>query len=75
MNSSSPRSVNRRSFLASGARSAMLVGVAVFAAGQEGKRRRLASDPDCVKLSVCSDCLEFGRCKKPKAQSARVKAR
>lgn len=69
-----PPSINRRSFFASSARSVMLLGFAAFAVCQEGKRRRLRSDPDCIKLSVCSDCIEFGRCTKPKAQSARASA-
>ena len=62
---------NRRGFFISAARSAALLALAVFAAWQETKRRRLAADPNCIKLLSCSDCVEFGRCPKPKAQSAR----
>jgi hypothetical protein len=64
------RSMNRRGFFVTAARSGALLALATFAAWQESKRRRLANDPNCIKVSVCSDCLEFGRCTKPKAQSA-----
>jgi hypothetical protein len=71
MNSFPDRPTNRRAFFITSARSAALLALATFAAWQETKRRRLANDPNCIKLSVCSDCVEFGRCAKPKAQSAR----
>ena len=71
MNSLSPCSRNRRGFFITAARSAALLTLTIFAAWQETKRRRLANDPNCLKLSVCSDCIEFGRCTKPKAQTAR----
>ena len=63
--------VNRRGFFVRAARSAALLGLAAFAAWQETKRRRLENDPNCIKLSACSDCVEFGRCIKPKAQFVR----
>jgi hypothetical protein len=71
MNSFPHRSVTRRGFFVSAARSGALLALATLAAWQETKRRRLANDPNCLKLSVCSECVEFGRCTKPKAQSAR----
>jgi hypothetical protein len=71
MNSSLHRSSSRRDFLASSGRSVALLALAVFAGWQEMKRRRLANDPECLKVSVCSDCLEFGRCDRPKATEAR----
>lgn len=71
MNSFAQRSTTRRGFCVVAARLAALLVMAAFATWQETKRRRLANDPNCIKLSVCSDCLEFGRCTKPKAQSAR----
>ena len=49
-----------------------MLALAAFAGWQEVKRRRLANDPNCLKLTVCSDCVEFGRCTKPKAQNART---
>lgn len=64
-------SVTRRGFFITAARSGVLLVLAAFATGQEIKRRRLVNDPNCVKLSVCSDCMEFGRCTKPKAQATR----
>ena len=71
MNSCPNRPTNRRRFFITAARSAALLALAALAAGQETKRRRLANDPSCIKLSVCSDCVEFGRCTKPKARAAR----
>ena len=65
------RPVDRRGFFITAARSAALLALATFAAWEETKRRRLEHDPNCLRLSVCSECLEFGRCAKPKAQSAR----
>jgi|RhiMethySRZTD1v2_1073278.scaffolds.fasta_scaffold3001523_2 hypothetical protein len=67
------RAINRRGFLVSGARTGGMLALATFAAWQETKRRRLANDPNCLKLSVCSECVEFGRCPKPRAQAARSK--
>ena len=63
--------VNRRGFFTAAARAAALLALAAFAGGQEIKRRRLANDPNCLKLTTCSECTEFGRCTKPKAQDAR----
>ncbi len=71
MNSLDHRAVNRRGFLIAEARWAALLGLAAFAAWEETKRRRLANDPNCIKLSACSECVEFGRCAKPKSQTAR----
>ena len=71
MHSLPERSVNRRGFFITAARSAALLGLAAFAGWQETKRRRLANDPNCIKLTVCSECVEFGRCAKPKAEFAR----
>ena len=71
MKSLQPRSMSRRHFFVSAARSGVLLALATFAAWQESKRRRLANDPNCIKLSVCYECMEFDRCSKPKAQSAR----
>ena len=71
MNSLASRSINRRRFFITTARSAALLTLTAFAVWQETKRRRLANDPNCLKPSVCSDCIEFGRCTKPKAQTAR----
>jgi hypothetical protein len=67
MNSLAHRPVNRRGFFTAAARSAALLALATFAAWEETKRRRLANDPNCLRLSVCSECIEFGRCTKPKS--------
>lgn len=71
MNSFPQRSATRRGFFVTAARSGALLALAAFAVWQETKRRRLANDPDCIKLSVCSECVEFGRCIMPKATVAR----
>ena len=71
MNSLPDRSIDRRSFFVAAARSGVLLALATLAAWQETKRRRLATDPNCLKLAGCSECVEFGRCTKPKAQSVR----
>jgi hypothetical protein len=61
-------STNRRKFFAAGARCLALGGIVSFAAMQEWKRRRLAGDPNCIKLETCSDCVELGAgCQKDKA--------
>lgn len=62
----------RRDFFMAAARSAVLAVMAGFAVWQEAKRRRLENDPNCIRLSVCADCVEFGRCTKPKATATRV---
>jgi hypothetical protein len=71
MHSLSKLPVNRRGFFVTAARSVALLSLSAFAVWQESKRRRLANDSNCLKLAVCSDCVEFGRCSKPKAESAR----
>lgn len=73
MNPHRPRPFKRRGFLAAIARSAVTLAIAAFAIWQEIKRRGLEGDPDCVKLSACADCVEFGRCGKPKARQARAR--
>ena len=72
MKASSDCSMDRRDFFVTAARSGALLAIVAFASWQETKRRRLATNPNCVRLSLCSDCLEFGRCTKPKAQSVRT---
>ena len=63
---------NRRHFLLAGGRLLALGGLASYAAGQEIKRRRLLTDPNCVKLSGCEQCVEFGNCVLPKAERHRL---
>lgn len=66
-----PVPVNRRGFFVAASRSAAFVALAAFATWEEAKRRRLANDPNCLKLSGCADCVELGRCPRPRAESAR----
>lgn len=60
-------SLNRRAFLKTGTRYAMLASLGGLAVAGELKRRRLASDPNCIRLWTCADCAEFGGCTQPKA--------
>jgi len=64
-------SLDRRQFLKSGARYALLTGLGCLAVASEAKRRRLENDPHCVQLWTCADCAEFGDCAKPKARDFR----
>ncbi len=61
------RSLNRRQFLKSGARYGLLGGLGGLLVAGNTKRRRLANDPNCIRVWTCADCVEFGRCTKPKA--------
>lgn len=63
--------LTRRSFFTTAARSGALLVLGAFAGWQELKRRRLANDPDCIRLNTCAECVEFNRCLKPKALDAR----
>ncbi len=61
-------SLNRRQFFQSAARYGFLTGLTALTAGGELKRRRLENDPNCIRTYTCADCLEYGRCDKPKAR-------
>lgn len=65
-------SESRRRFLLASGRLLALGGLASVVLGQEAKRRWLANDPNCIKLYTCKECVEFGRCAKPKAERFRV---
>lgn len=67
---SSPES--RREFLRSSGRSLGLAGLAALVIGQSVKSRRLATDPNCLKLATCKECVEFHGCDRDKARLARV---
>lgn len=62
---------DRRGFLVAGARGMALIALSALVLFQEAKRRRLANDPDCIRISPCSDCAQLGHCTKPKAKDAR----
>jgi hypothetical protein len=64
-------SLDRRQFLQAGTRYALLSALGSLAVAGELKRRRLADDPNCVRVWTCADCVEFGACAKPKAQDFR----
>lgn len=59
--------LSRRKFLKSGARYSMLAGLGGLLTTEELKRRRLANDPNCIRVWTCADCAEFGGCTKNKA--------
>lgn len=61
----------RRKFLLATGRSLGIGGLAALVIGQEIKTRRLANDPNCIKLQTCKDCIEFQGCGKPKAEDFR----
>jgi hypothetical protein len=63
---------NLRQFLKSGGRYALLSSLAGIGVASEIKRRKLENDPNCTKLWTCADCVEFGGCAKPKADSFRA---
>ncbi len=63
---------NLRQFLKSGGRYALLTGLAGLGIASEIKRRKLADDPNCTRIWTCADCVEFGVCSKPKAESFRA---
>jgi len=63
--------VNRRRFLVSGTRHALLAGLGGLMVVADAKRRRLANDPNCIRLWTCADCVEFGGCAKTKAERFR----
>lgn len=66
-----PDSLDRRQFLRAGTRYALLSALGGLAVAGELKRRRLADDPNCIRVWTCADCVEFGGCTKPKAQDFR----
>jgi len=66
---------SRRRFFSTGARCVVAGGLAVFTAAQVIKGRRLAGDPNCIRLHTCSDCVEFsGGCTKDKAEQFRARS-
>ena len=60
-----------REFLQQAPRWVFLAGFAAFAAFEHRKRTRLEGDPNCIRLWTCADCVEFGGCSKPKAETFR----
>ncbi len=64
---------NRRQFFSAGVRCLAIGGMAVFTASQVFKGKRLAGDPNCIRLHTCLDCVEFsGGCTKDKAEQFRA---
>jgi len=68
-----PTTPKRREFFAIGIRTVVIGGFGAFALSQESKRRRLANDPNCVRLDTCQDCIELSSgCTKDKADHFRA---
>lgn len=57
----------RRQWIAKAARSVIVTAMAAFGVGQVYKARKLANDPNCVRLYTCNDCVEYGGCELDKA--------
>ncbi|MDC0325257.1 hypothetical protein OAM01_00705 [bacterium] len=66
------KAVSRRAWIPQCIRGALLAGMAAFGIGQVYKGQRLATDPDCIKLTTCTDCVEFGGCNLDKAAASRI---
>lgn len=64
-------SSDRRQFLSTAVRTVAFGAIGAYTIGQHVKRERLANDPNCVKIHTCAQCIEFGGCELPKAESAR----
>ena len=64
--------LSRREWLGRLVRTACLSVMAAFGVGQFIKARRLANDPDCIRLYTCQDCIEFGGCDLEKAKLFRT---
>ncbi len=64
---------SRRQFFSVGVRCLAVGGLASFTAIQVIKGKRLAGDPNCIRLNTCSDCVEFSAgCQKDKAENFRA---
>ncbi|HIG28887.1 MAG TPA: hypothetical protein EYQ50_14270 [Verrucomicrobiales bacterium] len=72
MNQSDNQSNSRRQFFSTSLRYLTLGGFSILVAGQEMKRRRLANDPNCIRLYTCKDCVEFNGCKLEKSVAFRA---
>ena len=63
---------NRRQFFSTGVRCVAIGGLTSLVAFQHSKQRRLAGDPNCIRLNTCADCMEFSSgCRKDKANQFR----
>jgi hypothetical protein len=63
--------LDRRQFLRSGLRYALLAGLGGLVVAEQAKRERLKHDPNCVRIWTCNDCVEYGGCQKPKVLNFR----
>jgi hypothetical protein len=69
--SKAENSLPRRQWIAKAARSVIVTAMAAFGLGQVYKARKLANDPNCVRLYTCNDCVEYGGCELDKAVAFR----
>ena len=71
-NDNSEPSSSRRHFLASVARMGLLGAMGTYFVTQRIKFNRLLDDPECIIISTCQKCVEFGGCELPKSEHARA---
>jgi hypothetical protein len=72
---SESQATSRRRFFSSGARYVAAGGLAAFTVVQALKGKRLAGDPNCIRLHTCADCVEFsGGCTLDKAEKFRAQS-
>lgn len=63
---------DRREFIATGTRWIAIGGMATLATAQAYKSKRLAGDPNCIRLNTCADCIELSSgCRLTKALAFR----
>jgi hypothetical protein len=63
---------DRREFLRSGIRYALLAGLAALGAALAARRGAVQSSNDCAQIPLCRDCALFANCKLPRAVDART---
>jgi len=69
------KSASRRHFLASMARMGLLGTLGTYFVAQRFKFNRLLDDPECIIISSCQKCVEFGGCELPKSHDTRASLR
>jgi len=63
---------DRREFLRSGIRYALLAGFAALGAALAARRGGTPNANDCVQIPLCRDCALFANCRLPRAVEAKT---
>jgi len=63
---------DRREFLRSGIRYALLAGLAALGAALAARRNSALNSNDCAQIPLCRDCALFANCRLPRAVDART---